>query len=394
MAVTTSSPPSGDPDEHARSVEDSDWIRSVVSAALVHANVTDEQAGRVLSAATATPNSQPVSGEGVSPFSRPAKPQAEDWPELAASANIDATKARLAAGRGAAQDYFAGLEDMTREIEAAEPSVSDLYGDTAVASGAATTLLKPSPVEESTPSLPVFGETSATDTSSLHDAVAPQDEVMVESDASVEGYRQSDMRTVIEWLVVIFLAFVVAVLAKEFVVQAFWIPSPSMETTVNTGDRVLVNKITYEFNDVRRGDLVVFEKLEGTPGNTDDLIKRAIALPGETIELREDGRLWIWGPGETPDDALLLDEPYLDPQNELLNPPTATDAPSDTIWHDACVNDSSIQSRCTLDDSSYYMMGDNRSNSADSRTFGPVPEENLIGRAFFRIWPLGAISTL
>ncbi len=331
----------------------------MVSAALVHANISDEQAGRVLSAATATPSTEPVAAEGLAPFSQPASPQAEDWPALGATASIDATKARLAAERGAP-----------------------------------TTLLEPAPPIASKSTLPVFEELADTDPGTIHDDVALHDEVMVETDASVEGYRQSDMRTIIEWLVVIFLAFVVAVLAKEFVVQAFWIPSPSMETTVNVGDRVLVNKITYEFNDVRRGDLVVFEKLDGTPGDTDDLIKRAIALPGETIELRDDGRLWIWGPGETPADALLLDEPYLDPQNELLNRPSPTDAPSDTIWHEACVNDSSVQSRCTLDDSSYYMMGDNRGNSADSRTFGPVPEENLIGRAFFRIWPLGAISTL
>ena len=335
----------------------------MVSAALVHANIPDEQAGRVLSAATATPSAEASPVEGVAPFSHPATPQAEDWPDLAAESSLEATKARLAAER--------------------DPSLA------LTAPGHTTILEKPVPKETAT--LPVVDDPA---TSSIHDSVAPQDEIMGETDASVEGYRQSDMRTVIEWLVVIFLAFVVAVLAKEFIVQAFWIPSPSMETTVNTGDRVLVNKITYEFNDVRRGDLVVFEKIEGTPGNTDDLIKRAIALPGETIELRDDGRLWIWGPGETPEDALLLDEPYLDPQNELLGRPSPTDAPSDTIWHDSCVNDASIQSRCTLDDSSFYMMGDNRSNSADSRSFGPVPEDHLIGRAFFRIWPLGAISTL
>lgn len=390
--MTTPSPPPGNPDESARSVDDSEWIRSVVSAALVHANISDEQAGRVLSAATSVPSAD-AGTTGVAPFSHPAKPQADDWPDLAASAKIDATKARLAADRPTAATYSASFEGMVKELD--ELDASTIKDPDRVLSTPTPTALRESPQPEASKGvLPVFTGEAAAESSSIHDAVALQDEVMVETDASVEGYRQSDMRTVIEWLVVIFLAFVVAVLAKEFVVQAFWIPSPSMETTVNTGDRVLVNKITYEFNDVRRGDLVVFEKLEGTPGNTDDLIKRAIALPGETIELRDDGRLWIWGPGETPDDALLLDEPYLDPQNELLNPPAATDAPSDTIWHDNCVNDSSIQSRCTLDDSSYYMMGDNRSNSADSRTFGPVPEENLIGRAFFRIWPLGAISTL
>ena len=223
---------------------------------------------------------------------------------------------------------------------------------------------------------------------------APSDEVMVETAASVAGYRTSGFRTVIEWLLVVFAALVVAVVAKEFVVQAFWIPSESMETTVNVGDRVLVNKLSYEFNDVRRGDLVVFSKVEGTPSATEDLIKRAVALPGETIELRSDGRLWIWGPGETPDDALLLDEPYLDVQNAVLNAPSSSDSPSTNIWHESCVNDATNPARCTLDDNSFFMLGDNRNNSFDSRGFGPVPEENLIGRAFFRIWPLSSISTL
>ena len=218
------------------------------------------------------------------------------------------------------------------------------------------------------------------------------DEVMVESDVSTDGFRSSDLRTILEWLAVIGSALAVALLIKAFVLQAFWIPSESMETTVNRGDRILVNKVSYRLHEVRRGDLVVFNKIEGTAG-TDDLIKRAIALPGETIEVRDDGRIWIWGPGEGPEDALLLDEPYLDPQNSLLSAPSASDPVGQDIWHDGCTNNRT-PGRCTLDDSSFFMMGDNRMRSADSRFFGPVPEENVVGRAFVRIWPLGDLSTL
>ncbi len=220
------------------------------------------------------------------------------------------------------------------------------------------------------------------------------DAVMVEEDASTTGYRSSDLRTILEWLAVIVSALVVALIIKAFVLQAFWIPSESMETTVNRGDRILVNKLSYRLHDVRRGDLVVFEKLPGTPGDTKDLIKRAIALPGETLEVRADGRIWIWGPGETPDDALLLDEPYLDPQNSLFAVPSSSDALSTDIWDENCVNQPRNPGRCTLGDDQYFMMGDNRNQSSDSRFFGPVPDENIIGRAFFRIWPLGDISTL
>lgn len=315
----------------------------------------------------------------------PAKPQADDWPALEAERRVEATQARLAADRSSVDHYAANPAQPDALANAQPATSSDVPSPAATAVG---TL--PRPVGQSTStSLPTLDDQPT----SVHN-VSIGDEVLAESDASVEGYRQSDVRTIVEWLLVVFLALVVAVLAKEFVVQAFWIPSESMETTVNVGDRVLVNKLSYQFNDVRRGDLVVFSKVEGTQSDTEDLIKRTVALPGETIELRADGRLWIWGPGETPNDALLLDEPYLDVQNALLNAPSPTDAPSASIWHENCVNDGSNLARCTLDDNSFFMMGDNRSSSLDSRGFGPVPEDNLIGRAFFRIWPLGAVSTL
>ena len=227
----------------------------------------------------------------------------------------------------------------------------------------------------------------------VQDGVHPADEVMVEEPVSTDGYRSSDLRTILEWLAVIVSALAVALLIKAFVLQAFWIPSPSMETTVNEGDRILVNKLSYRLHEVRRGDLIVFKRLEGTPGDTDDLIKRAIALPGETIEVRDDGRIWIWGPGEGPEQAKLLEEPYLDPQNSLFATPSASDPVSVDIWDDGCVNNRT-PGRCTLDDASFFVLGDNRNRSADSRFFGPIPEENVVGRAFFRIWPLGDISTL
>jgi len=216
--------------------------------------------------------------------------------------------------------------------------------------------------------------------------------LMEESDATTEGYRSSDLRTILEWLAVIVAALSVALLIKAFVLQAFWIPSVSMETTVNEGDRILVNKVSYRLHEVRRGDLVVFKKLPGTGGNTDDLIKRAIALPGETIEVRDDGRIWIWGAGETPEDAKRLEEPYLSPDDAFLNVPNSASDPS-AFGHENCANGPS-PTRCTLGPESYFMMGDNRNLSQDSRSFGPIPEENIVGRAFLRIWPIGDIDSL
>ncbi len=201
------------------------------------------------------------------------------------------------------------------------------------------------------------------------------------------------LRSLVEWVAVIVVAFAAALLIKAFVFQAFEIPTGSMETTVNIGDRILVNKLSYRIGDVERGDLVVFEKLEGSIGDTDDLIKRVIALPGETIEVREDGRIWIWGPGESAEDAERLEEPYLDPQNAILQAPRPNDSPTSDIWDENCVN-AQTPGRCTLDNASYFMMGDNRFGSSDSRFFGPVPEDNLVGQAFARIWPLTDLGGL
>ncbi len=374
MTITPRS--QADTPEGSEPLDDSEWVRSVVSAALVQASIPDEQAHRVLQAATAAPENPQVTS---APFSAPQKPRADGAGESSPHAtNVDALGKDLLT-----KDLF------TEDIFVDAPEVEELIQEPAFMGRPAQQDGRPISAQATAQrrAIPAFDGDSAPNGGF-------SDEVLSESDASLEGYRSSTMRTIIEWLVVVFLALVVAVLAKEFIVQAFWIPSESMETTVNVGDRVLVNKLSYQFNDVRRGDLVVFEKVEGTPGDTDDLIKRAVALPGETIEVRSDGRLWIWGPGETPDDALLLDEPYLDVQNALLNAPSSSDAPSATIWHDTCLNSRGDGARCTLDDQSYFMLGDNRSRSFDSRGFGPVPEDNLIGRAFLRIWPLSDISTL
>lgn len=215
-----------------------------------------------------------------------------------------------------------------------------------------------------------------------------------ESGEPAESHRSGTLRSVVEWLAVIVVALAAALLIKDYVFQAFEIPSGSMESTVNIGDRILVNKLSYRFGDVDRGDLVVFERLAGTPGSTDELIKRAIALPGETIEVRADGRIWIWGAGETAADAAVLDESYLDPENAILDTPNPLAAVSSDIWDERCVNQPREPGRCTLDDSSYFMMGDNRHASSDSRFFGPVPDDNIVGRAVLRIWPVDDVGSL
>jgi signal peptidase I len=130
-----------------------------------------------------------------------------------------------------------------------------------------------------------------------------------------------------------------------------------MDSTLATGDRVFVNKLSYRLHDPNRGDVVVLHQISGASER--DLIKRVIALPGETIEMtncevRIDGRVLL--------------EPYLDP----------------TEVGQACGGD---VEPVTVPTDHVYVMGDNRDGSQDSRQLGPIHEDDLVGRAFVVFWP-------
>ena len=187
-----------------------------------------------------------------------------------------------------------------------------------------------------------------------------------------------------ELVVLVVTALVIAVVVKSFVAQAFFIPSGSMLPQLQIDDRVVVSKISYRLHEPRRGDIVVFDAPGGKPKDdrplparfvrsiiqsiglaapsTDEYIKRVVALPGERVEAH-DGKVLV--------DGLELVEPYL-PVGTRTSDFTAVVVPPETVW----------------------VMGDNRSNSADSRIFGPVPESTVVGRAFARVWPLNHTSFL
>ncbi|MFP5317549.1 MAG: signal peptidase I [Acidimicrobiia bacterium] len=168
--------------------------------------------------------------------------------------------------------------------------------------------------------------------------------------------KPSGLRNAVEWVVIIAGALLVAFVVKTFLVQAFYIPSGSMMPTLEEQDRVLVNKLSYDLHDVERGDLIVFEGPDQAPGQVKDLIKRVIALPGETVEARE-GFIYI--------DGKLLEEPYLG----------------------AGITTGPLEPH-TIPAGHYWVMGDNRGNSRDSRFFGPIEEGSIIGKAFVRVWPI------
>lgn len=194
---------------------------------------------------------------------------------------------------------------------------------------------------------------------------APGGVATLDAAAETETKATSKTRTAVEWALVIAGALIAALLIKTFLFQAFFIPSASMEPTLHIGDRVLVNKLSYRFGDIERGDLVVFRRPDIAADEAAvvrDLIKRVIALPGETVEAR-DGAIFINGQP--------LEEDYLPNGTISENLPSQV-VPAGKIW----------------------VMGDNRTNSRDSRVLGAIDIKTVHGRAFVRIWPLGNLQLL
>jgi signal peptidase I len=170
-----------------------------------------------------------------------------------------------------------------------------------------------------------------------------------------------------QWIVVVAIAVVVALLLRLFVVQTFYIPSLSMSPTLQIGDRIVVNKLSYRFHGVGRGDIIVFKAPPAVAKDCDtndtDLVKRVIGLPGETIS-DQSGTIYI--------DGKALAQPWL-PKND----PNTYTASFKQVH--IGVND-------------YFVMGDNRVNSCDSRYWGTVPRSDVIGKVEMRIWPFSRIG--
>lgn len=181
---------------------------------------------------------------------------------------------------------------------------------------------------------------------------------------------KSSFRSTAEWVAVIVGALAVAFLIRTFLFGAYVIPSGSMEPTLEfqpTKDRVLVNKLAYQFHDINRGDVIVFDNPDPNPADgTDVLIKRVIALAGETIEMDPTT-------GQVTINGQLLQEPYVNP---------------------ACVTPGDPLTTQLIPEGHVFVMGDNRCDSSDGRRFGPIDTDSVIGRAFVRVWPLGRFGWL
>lgn len=182
------------------------------------------------------------------------------------------------------------------------------------------------------------------------------------------------LKTIRDWVFVISAALIIALLVRMFVLQQFYISGPSMESTLFQDNRVLVNKLSYRLHGIGRGDVVVFDRVtsNGQQVQHDDLIKRVIGLSGDVIEIK-DCVVFV--------NSRAIEEPYLN-SNDLAQ--------------------ASLEDRCrvpilaaqTVPESQIFVMGDNRPQSFDSRMFGPISEDLVVGRAFVVIWPLSALTLL
>ncbi|MDH4103048.1 MAG: signal peptidase I [Thermoleophilia bacterium] len=195
----------------------------------------------------------------------------------------------------------------------------------------------------------------------------------------VTGRLPRRLRIAVDWVVTIVGAVVIVLAIKAFVVNPYRIPSSSMEATLHCArpapgcesrfsDRVLANRFIYHVQDPARGDVVVFEtppaaKAKCGAGGT--FVKRIVGLPGETVQMRlRRGAAFVYINGRR------LDEPYIEHDRRDIGPEEKFKVP---LGH-------------------YFVMGDNRSQSCDSRVWGSVPEDNLIGKVFMTYWPPQRIS--
>jgi signal peptidase I len=184
--------------------------------------------------------------------------------------------------------------------------------------------------------------------------------------------------SLLDYAIIAVVAIGLALVIQAYLVKPYRIPSPSMVDTLEIGDRVLVNRVVYHLKDLEHGDVVVFR----WPKNRDVVfIKRVVGLPGDRLQAK-DGKLYVNGVAQ--------EEPYVHKTNGVTDPTN----PSGTIAGTTMAQPWGLSEEYTVPQGDYFMMGDNRTNSDDSRVWGPVPEDDLIGEAFFVYWPLDRLGTL
>ncbi|HHP7232220.1 MAG TPA: signal peptidase I [Xenococcaceae cyanobacterium] len=186
----------------------------------------------------------------------------------------------------------------------------------------------------------------------------------MEENSAIKKIKTPDEENpVIEIAKTLATAFVLAIGIRTLVAEARYIPSSSMEPTLEINDRLIIEKVSYRFKAPQRGDVVVFSPTEALKEQNfrDAFIKRVIGLPGETVAVRG-GTVYVNGQA--------LREKYIEEAPEYTYGPV------------------------TVPSNQYLVLGDNRNNSYDSHYWGFVPRDNLIGRAVVRFWPIDRLGSL
>jgi signal peptidase I len=194
----------------------------------------------------------------------------------------------------------------------------------------------------------------------------------------------------VELVVIVALAIGLALLIQAFIVKPYQIPSQSMEPTLDVGQRVLVDRVSYHFGNPHIGDIVVFHPPVGAVGtgpqcgvepkppgeacpkpvdqeSDTNFIKRIVAGPGDKLSIKD---------GHPVVNGVMAKEDFINP------------------CHDGGGSPCNFPKTITIPPNEYFMMGDNRGSSDDSRFWGPVPRDWIIGKAFFTYWPPGRIGLL
>ncbi len=177
------------------------------------------------------------------------------------------------------------------------------------------------------------------------------------------GPKNHKTRMFREWVLIVIIALLASLIIRSFLFQTFYIPSGSMEPTLQIGDRIVVDKLSVDFGSINRGDIIVFkappsENCGGEP--VTDLVKRVIGLPGDHLSSSVNT---IYVNGKPLSEAWSHTEPL----GPAISP-------------------------TTVKAGTYFVIGDNHSNSCDSRYWGTVPKADIIGKAFVRIWPMSRIG--